>query len=225
MNTIIAQLFVVYIAVIAGYYCPVPSPSITNPNQIPHYYWRDYVGVIPEDAIQGGTDDYGNPTYVGQAYFEKFELLPVIIYVGCKSANATAYANEITTDKNIKILCGKYKENFEWVATKNEETHLLTNRILIVGGYEVGQTLHIGRVQYSGSTSNSYRLEYYWRDYVGIIPEDAVEGGTDESGAPTYVGQTYIREYGLLPAIIFRGCRTVNTTAQDKEVTSDTNIK
>lgn len=125
LNTIIAQLFVVYVTGIAGYYCPVPSPPHTpNPNQIPSecklkncyfqknseiicfldYYWRDYVGVIPEDGIQGGTDDYGNPTYVGQAYFEKFQVvLPVIIYVGCKSANATIYTSEVTTDRNIKV--------------------------------------------------------------------------------------------------------------------------
>lgn len=59
----------------------------------------------------------------------------------------------------LQILCGKYKENFEWIVTKTEDTHLLTNRILIEGGYE-GTTLYIGRVQYSGKTVSGKVFSY-----------------------------------------------------------------
>lgn len=151
MNTIVLVFALVdlYLVQISISSCSVLPPHIAA-EQTTDYYWRDYVGIIPNDAVQGGTDKAGNPTYVGQAYIRNFELLPVTIFPGCMFANTTAHGAEITTDKNIKILCAKDLENFEWVITKNEETHLLINCHLVMGGSEIGHTLNIGRVKHDG---------------------------------------------------------------------------
>ncbi|KAF2897471.1 hypothetical protein ILUMI_08701 [Ignelater luminosus] len=144
------QLCVIYVTTIHGTKCQVCPQCFIKSNEVPDYYWREYVGIIPEDAVEGGTDEFDNPTYVGQAYFEQFGLLPAIIFPACRKAHTTAHTSEVTTDKNIKILCSKHKENLEWIQTKSDETHLLTDRRLVVGGYEVGQTLNIGRLLYDG---------------------------------------------------------------------------
>ncbi|KAF2897472.1 hypothetical protein ILUMI_08702 [Ignelater luminosus] len=144
------QLCVIYVTTIYGTTCQACPQCFIKSNEFPDYYWREYVGIIPEDAVEGGTDQSGNPTYVGQAYFDHIGLLPAIIFPACRKAYTTAYFSELTTDKNIKILCSKHKENLEWIQTKSEETHLLTDRGLVVGGYEVGQTLNIGRLLYDG---------------------------------------------------------------------------
>ncbi|KAF2897474.1 hypothetical protein ILUMI_08704 [Ignelater luminosus] len=145
----IAQLLVVaiYITTVSGY-CSSPSPCASYPNQVPEYYWRDYVGIIPEDAVEGGTDESGAPTYVGQTYIREYGLLPAIVFRGCRTVNTTAQDKAVTSDTNIKILCGKYKTRFQWVPTRDEDLHLLTGRHFIVGGSEVGQALYIGRVNY-----------------------------------------------------------------------------
>lgn len=31
------------------------------------YYWREYTGELPSDAVPGGSDKYGKTTYIGQA--------------------------------------------------------------------------------------------------------------------------------------------------------------
>ncbi|KAF2897898.1 hypothetical protein ILUMI_08277, partial [Ignelater luminosus] len=261
------------------------------------YYWRDYIGVIPPDAIEGGTDGDGNPTYIGQVYIPN-KILPAVITRGCAIAKTTAHGNFVTIDQDIK-------ENFEWISARNQDIHSLTDRHFVMGGRSREHPLYIGRTYYdskliigkvfgdssrrkglaipykgkrivvqtyevltynvdkqtdpipveldidmplhtsiiviivqlsvqifascpspSSNTENSLEFPgYYWRDYTGIIPPDAIEGGTDESGSPTYIGQVYIKEYELLPAIITRGCKTVITTAYGEERTSDKNTK
>lgn len=58
--------------------------------------------------------------------------------------------------------------------------------------------------------------EYYWRDYYGLIPSDAIKAGTDENGQDTYVAQlTTVAEYNVgktrlhtVPAVIKKGSKT-----------------
>ncbi|KAF2897470.1 hypothetical protein ILUMI_08700 [Ignelater luminosus] len=147
ITVIIVQLFVVYFTTISSS-CPNPLKHSIDSNQIPEYYWKDYVGVIPVDAVEGGTDKYGIPTYVGQAYTKEYELLPGVITSGCKTVTTTSGTKEITIDKNIKILCAGDTRKFEWIPTKKEDLQLLTDRHLVVGGSEVEQTVYIGRVRY-----------------------------------------------------------------------------
>lgn len=51
-------------------------------------------------------------------------------------------------------------------------------------------------IQFSNSTG------YYWRDYKrGVVPKDALPGGTNTHGSPTYIGQVLHRSL-LIPAKI-----------------------
>ncbi|KAF2900132.1 hypothetical protein ILUMI_06050 [Ignelater luminosus] len=153
--------------------CQVPCTPSNTPAHIFDYYWRDYVGIIPEDAIPGGKDKAGVTTYIGQVYIKDRELLPATIYPGCKTARASAYNKELQTEKNVKILCGRHLEKYKWKTTKNEETHLLTDCHLVVGGHEVGHNLNFGRVNHDGQVvvgkvfSNPLSNRGLWIPYNG----------------------------------------------------------
>jgi hypothetical protein len=55
-------------------------------------------------------------------------------------------------------------------------------------------------------------LDYYWRDYTGEIPDDAVPGGYDRNLEPTYIGQLFVINHGLLPARIYKGQKSVTAS-------------
>lgn len=128
---------------------PCGTSNRTN-GSYPDYYWRDYVGTIPLDAVAGGTDKAGKTTYIGQIFNKKFELLPATIYPGCKIARASAYNQFRESDTNVKILCSGRPQEFAWIPVKNEKAHLLTDCSFVLGGSEVEQPLNLGRVNYDG---------------------------------------------------------------------------
>ncbi|KAK5641557.1 hypothetical protein RI129_010104 [Pyrocoelia pectoralis] len=66
---------------------------------------------------------------------------------------------------------------------------------------------------------------YYWREFYGEVPPDADPGGRDRSGNPTYIGQVFGKDLGLLPATIVRGSPNVTTTWGTSAVQSDKNVK
>ncbi|CAH1988057.1 unnamed protein product [Acanthoscelides obtectus] len=37
-----------------------------SPKKYTHYYWRDYTGEVPCDAVVGGHDELNRTTYIGQ---------------------------------------------------------------------------------------------------------------------------------------------------------------
>ncbi|KAB0805040.1 hypothetical protein PPYR_02010 [Photinus pyralis] len=75
------------------------------------------------------------------------------------------------------------------------------------------------------NTSAYYELGYYWRDYFGVVPYDAFPGGQGESGHQTYIGQVYSTNYELLPGTIYNGCHQLRTSARDKELIFEKNMK
>ncbi|KAF2887851.1 hypothetical protein ILUMI_18322 [Ignelater luminosus] len=79
--------------------------AVTNSSQeeITDYYWREYTGFIPSDAIIAGTDKSGKPIYIGQGFFKNIGLLPATIYKGSKSVSVTAIGKTHTADKNVKV--------------------------------------------------------------------------------------------------------------------------
>lgn len=68
------------------------------------YYWREYNGVIPEDAFPGGADMGGNPTYIGQTFFpSKTILTPTIIERGQKNASINISNERISSYLDTKV--------------------------------------------------------------------------------------------------------------------------
>ncbi|KAF2892138.1 hypothetical protein ILUMI_14035, partial [Ignelater luminosus] len=51
------------------------------------------------------------------------------------------------------ILCTQRPEQFEWVKTNNDEIKLITDKQLIIGGFEPGCTTYIGRARQGGETA------------------------------------------------------------------------
>ncbi|KAF5299416.1 hypothetical protein FQA39_LY11562 [Lamprigera yunnana] len=114
------------------------------------YYWQDFQGVIPKNALAGGKDINGKPIYIGQVLYAS-KLLPAKIYGNDNKAYYT-WGVEYSTTKDIKILCAPHPERFKWVPTKKNEIHKLINHRPVRGGWEPGYDLYIGRAFYKSET-------------------------------------------------------------------------
>ena len=67
-----------------------------------YFYWREYTGTIPSDAIVAGRDISGKDLYIGQAYVKNGGWQVVPIYQGIKEAIAVLNGPK-KTDKYIKV--------------------------------------------------------------------------------------------------------------------------
>lgn len=73
------------------------------------YYWRQYLGEIPPDAIVGGHDVNGKETYIGQAYIyhaklsSRVALIPVEIIPGIPSVNIPIFGVKENTTTDVKV--------------------------------------------------------------------------------------------------------------------------
>jgi len=115
------------------------------------YYWRDYVEEIPSDAIPGGFDSSGKPIYIGQALHHQ-NLLVGTIYPGRFDIAVTYLSNAISSKFGKKILCGKNENCFKWETATSSTLHLMAiGKHLVIGGYENGRKINIGRVQCEGT--------------------------------------------------------------------------
>ena len=68
----------------------------------PYFYWREYTGTIPSDAIVAGQDISGKDLYIGQTYVKNGGWQVVPIYQGIKEAIAVLNGPK-KTDKYIKV--------------------------------------------------------------------------------------------------------------------------
>ncbi|KAB0793970.1 hypothetical protein PPYR_13590 [Photinus pyralis] len=115
------------------------------------FYWRDYFGEIPSDALGGGYDKAGNPAYIGQLFNHKDGLLPAMIYEGDQSLYATVRNAPLTQQKYGKILCSHNPCKYKWIPTDTSKVQsLFSNYTVISGGYEnaINIDLYIGRIHY-----------------------------------------------------------------------------
>lgn len=62
--------------------------------------------------------------------------------------------------------------------------------------------------------TSRYHSDYYWRDYHGKIPSDAIEGGRDIRGHPTYIGQAFVLHHGILIGQIYPGQKSITTSKE-----------
>ena len=109
------------------------------------YYWRHYAGHVPKDALPGGRDIKGETTYIGQALYRSI-LIPGQFIVGDNKLYFEWGDAERVTSDNIKILCTKHPEQFEWVRTTTKEVGNIPDKNFILGGFEDDFTVYIGRV-------------------------------------------------------------------------------
>ncbi|KAJ3645424.1 hypothetical protein Zmor_023083 [Zophobas morio] len=140
--------------------------------EVPNYYWREYNGQIPADAIIGGQDINGDNVYIGQAYVSKWGLFTGQIKPGLTEVFITNHG--ITkVDKYIKILCGFPQESFVWLPTNATSLHMtLLDKHVIIGGHQDGSgIMNVGRINYEGSTQIiSYMVgnaDFHWPNVAG----------------------------------------------------------
>lgn len=84
-------------------------------------------------------------------------------------------------------------------------------------------------------TSTTFFLEFFWKDYTGLIPSEALPGGIDKTGNKTYIAQlSIVAEYNYqssnihtLPATLLRGARSAEAAYRARTVYSNetTNTK
>ncbi|KAJ8920601.1 hypothetical protein NQ315_004740 [Exocentrus adspersus] len=223
------------------------------------YYWRDYTGNIPYDAVDGGWDVNNETTYIGQVFVKDHGIIPVTIYPGVTEVTANIKGLH-TLHSYIKILCSSSKQNFEWYSATAKDLHLqMINKHLVQGGVDNDLITNIGRILYQGEVkvakvcgfdvgnaklyfpaeteekdADSYEVlvyntnnppitvrmnvdgvvskfsyDYYWRDYTGNIPYDAVDGGWDVNNETTYIGQVFVKDHGIIPVTIYPGITEV----------------
>ncbi|RZB38913.1 DUF3421 domain containing protein [Asbolus verrucosus] len=122
-------------------------------SEVVEYYWRDYTGLIPEDAMPGGKDINGNDTYIGQVYIHEHGLYVGQIFHGKTEVEVPCYGVK-KTDYLIKILCTPEIFRFSWLRTNAETFHVDTiNKHAVVAGYDHVNNkgvLNLGRVMHQG---------------------------------------------------------------------------
>ncbi|KAH0820345.1 hypothetical protein GEV33_002446 [Tenebrio molitor] len=163
------------------------------------YYWREYTGEIPIDAIVGGKDANGKGIYIGQAYVHYEGLVVVQITPGVRRVSATMHGIK-HIDKYVKILCGS-QEKVYWMSTnpKNLQLDLIDKHAIIGGhGYCCGST-SIGRINYHGEVKIGV---YEYETHINNQRKDA-------NGKNIYIGQAYVKNEGIMALQITPGVRQV----------------
>ncbi|KAK5646594.1 hypothetical protein RI129_005058 [Pyrocoelia pectoralis] len=110
------------------------------------YYWREFDGKIPQDALPGGINSEGVTTYIGQVFGRNLVIPAKIDIVNDTVTYEWGYKEFLATE-NIKILCARYPEQFQWLSTGHGYMSQLKGKHLIIGGYEEGADIYIGRIQ------------------------------------------------------------------------------
>ncbi|XP_031334297.1 uncharacterized protein LOC116164286 [Photinus pyralis] len=116
-------------------------------DRFPDYYWREYKGMLPVDALPGGYDTKGQTTYIGQMHDPKYGLLPAVVYADTKTLSTMADGQTRSLNKNAKILCTGVPSMFKWIPTDVSAIHQLAGYHLVVAGTELDQMLYVGRTK------------------------------------------------------------------------------
>ncbi|KAF2893371.1 hypothetical protein ILUMI_12802 [Ignelater luminosus] len=130
---------------------------VLNISQIYHinrrnleFYWKNFTGKIPKDAIPGGRDKEGKTTYIGQARLQNGPIIPGQIDRVSKKLFYYYIAVGYGVTENVKILCSEHPEKFEWIKTNVEGLQTLTRKHFVPGGFDDGYPLLIGRANVKG---------------------------------------------------------------------------
>ncbi|KAK4873274.1 hypothetical protein RN001_015303 [Aquatica leii] len=137
-----------------------------NAHYVPGFYWRDFDGTVPDDALPGGTDLNGKPIYIGQVY--AYYLIPAKIYKNDKRAYYEYGGEELNVTENIKILCTQHPDDFYWIPTDNDRIKSIANVTLVLGGYEPGCSTYIGRTRKYGEVLVGKALADNHPDNAGL---------------------------------------------------------
>ena len=109
------------------------------------YYWRDYKGKIPSDALSAGEDAHGKPIYITQVLYKDL-IIPGKLVSGDTESYFEYGNQELSSINNIKILCTLHSDLLEWIPATTK--HFKQKQYFITGGYERDRKIYIGRGTY-----------------------------------------------------------------------------
>ncbi|KAK5641160.1 hypothetical protein RI129_009707 [Pyrocoelia pectoralis] len=145
------------------------------------FYWRDYRGSIPKDALVGGSK-LNRPTYIGQVVHSN-SLIPGPIVQEDKGMYFYFEGDAYFVTENVKIFCTKHPEKFNWTKIHNGEVRngLDVNRFVIGGS----NNMYIGRIRYhDGDLVGRFSLDSSSYStlisFEGSVDDMLVEGNTFE---------------------------------------------
>ncbi|XP_022907889.1 uncharacterized protein [Onthophagus taurus] len=108
-------------------------------------YWRDYKGTIPNDAVP--TD---NGTCIAQVILANCGNVPGTLYQHKKVAVTESSGKRVEFLSNIKVLCSPNPSALKWQFVNTNQLDAKFLEKCIVGGFEIGYTVYIGKVFHQG---------------------------------------------------------------------------
>ncbi|KAG5881308.1 hypothetical protein JTB14_035584 [Gonioctena quinquepunctata] len=163
------------------------------------FYWRDYNGRIPIDAIPAGNSSNGL-SYIGQAYIHHYGLLLGTITPNYMEIKVPCYG-VVVTNIMIRILCAQNHSRFHWVPTSLETFKRdMKEQCPVLGGYDrkAGEmrgskgTLNIGRTRKFGDVIIGNIAAYDEREVWFYYPLDGGENRASSYEVLVYRGDTTI---------------------------------
>ncbi|VEN48017.1 unnamed protein product [Callosobruchus maculatus] len=155
-------------------------------NKYTHYYWRDYTGEIPCDAVIGAFNDSGTTIYIGQGwamYNEAFSLAPVPIVEG-ERVQKTVISGVPVDVVPLKILCVTSPYPDKWIETNTSGLVAVAEKNqLIPGGIEFHTdpayngynfNLTIGRAQVGGKPKIGKIVSYFGMSVLYLVDGDRI---------------------------------------------------
>ncbi|KAF2888227.1 hypothetical protein ILUMI_17947 [Ignelater luminosus] len=116
------------------------------------YYWKDYAGLIPDDAYQAGLDHNGRPIFIGQTIHADYLVTVKLYHTGGKGYYP--FGNrEHAIERQIKVLCTMQPERFIWVQTTSDSVAYISDGRLVIGGSDRNNPTYIGRMFYKLETT------------------------------------------------------------------------
>ncbi|XP_063914562.1 uncharacterized protein LOC135130999 [Zophobas morio] len=124
------------------------------------YYWKDYDGTIPDDALEGGYDIHSNSIFIGKAQVGEDHIV-VPIYPNISDVQTFSDGKVEKINSGIKILCGS-EQPVDWIRASAENFHVVLIGKNPVQGGELKNKghLHVGRIFYENEIKIGPILSY-----------------------------------------------------------------
>ncbi|GJQ68819.1 hypothetical protein Trydic_g19807 [Trypoxylus dichotomus] len=120
-------------------YCLLIFTSAENQH---NYFWRDYRGTIPSDALEV------EGLYVAQIPYNG--ALPATLYPEKKEAVSECEGHRVVVKEGIKLLCDAWNTSFSWEFVNVNKLTKQKLKDYVIGGTEDGSTLYIGKIFHEG---------------------------------------------------------------------------
>ncbi|XP_068900648.1 uncharacterized protein [Tenebrio molitor] len=126
--------------------------QVSGQHQDCNYCFYDYTGVLPIDAVVGGTDQIGQPFYIGLVHFHQLNAFSVcMILSNFQSIYVSALDTifKINPSLHVMIMTSHHQDQLKWESTNIHRMH----NFEIVTAAKIGlSNIYFGRVQHGGRT-------------------------------------------------------------------------